>query len=108
MKERMEQEKELYKFMSSYYNLLKNKSVLSSERNGVKSAFVKKLLWVDDLSRQDDLKPGQVPAVVVWGTDRSIEFWLSPGESMVYDQETNTATFTSNETKYTISSAESK
>ena len=108
MKEHSMTEQEYSKYMSAYYKLLSNKSVLSSERDGVKSASVRRILWVDDLSRPEELKKGETPAVVVWAIDRSIEFWLNPGESVVYDQETNTASFTSSETKYTISSAEGK
>jgi hypothetical protein len=63
---------------------------------------------IDDLSRPDELKKGDTPAVVVYAYDRSFEFLLAPGESLVFDEETNTATFTSNETTYTISSAEGK
>ena len=108
MKEDSMTEQEYNKYMSSYHKLLNNKSVLSSERDGIKSVSVRRLLRVDDLSRPEELKKGEIPAVAVWGIDRSIEFWLSPGESMVYDQKTNTASFVSNETKYTISSAEDK
>jgi hypothetical protein len=108
MKEHSMTEQEHLKYLSAYYELLNNKSILSSERDGVKSVSVRRLMRVDDLSRPEELKKGEIPAVVVWAIDRSIEFWLSPGESMVYDQETNTASFTSNETKYTISSAEGK
>ena len=108
MKERAMTEQERDKYMSSYYELLNRRCVLSSEKDGVKSASVRRLLWVDDLSRPEELKKGETPAVVVWAIDRSIEFWLNPGESVVYDQETNTASFTSNEITYTISSAEGK
>ena len=108
MKESAMTEKEYNKRMSAYCRLLSNASVLSSERNGVRSATTRSVQMVDDLSRPDELKKGDTPAVIVYAHDRSFEFLLAPGESLVYDQETNTASFTSNETKYTISSAEGK
>ena len=108
MKESTMTDKEYNKRMSAYYRLLSNASVLSSERNGVRSATTRSVQMVDDLSRPDELKKGDTPAVIVYADDRSFEFLLASGESMVYDQETNTASFTSNETTYTISSAEGK
>jgi hypothetical protein len=108
MKESTMTEKEYNKRMSAYCRLLNNASVLSSERNGVRSATTRRVQMVDDLSRPDELKKGDTPAVVVYAYDRSFEFLLAPGESLVFDEETNTATFTSNETTYTISSAEDR
>jgi hypothetical protein len=108
MKESTMTEKEYNKRMSAYCRLLNNASVLSSERNGVRSATTRRVQMIDDLSRPDELKKGDTPAVVVYAYDRSFEFLLAPGESLVFDEETNTATFTSNETTYTISSAEGK
>jgi hypothetical protein len=108
MKESTMTEKEYNKRMSAYCRLLNNASVLSSERNGVRSATTRRVQMVDDLSRPEELKKGDTPAVVVYAYDRSFEFLLAPGESLVFDEETNTATFTSNETTYTISSAEDK
>ena len=108
MKESTMTEKEYNKRMSAYCRLLSSPSVLSSERNGVRSATTRSVQMVDDLSRPDELKKGDTPAVVVYADDRSFEFLLAPGESLVFDEETNTASFTSNETTYTISSAKDK
>lgn len=108
MKESTMTEKEYNKRMSAYCRLLSGPSVLSSERNGVRSATTRSVQMVDDLSRPDELKKGDTPAVVVYADDRSFEFLLAPGESLVFDEETNTASFTSNETTYTISSAKDK
>lgn len=108
MKESTMTEKEYNKRMSAYCRLLSNPSVLSSERNGVKSVTVRYILSVDDLSRPEDLKKGDVPTVIAYADDRSFEFSLAPEESLAFDEETNTASFTSNGTKYTISPAERK
>ena len=64
MKESTMTDKEYNKRMSAYYRLLSNASVLSSERNGVRSATTRSVQMVDDLSRPDELKKGDTPAVI--------------------------------------------
>ena len=70
MKESTMTEKEYNKRMSAYCRLLSSPSVLSSERNGVRSATTRSVQMVDDLSRPDELKKGDTPAVVVYADDR--------------------------------------